>query len=320
MASNLVLGIILALAGGITNNSGALLQKYAVNKIPGEEREKDFFKKLLKNPLWLLGLFLIIAASGALQFLAQMYIGGALVPGLLAFGMVVLTIGAVKILDEKLKLIEYIGIALMIGGVLMIGLSSLEITDNDMKNNLSDSLFQIRLAIYSVVILILWIASRLIGKRAVKGKTIFLALGSSFPFAIANAWAQPFTYAARMLFTEVFSIFNIIFFFISLSILAITSIFGIGHLQDAFRHGDASIVYPIGQIPQQIAPIILFYGIYLKNSPYGYSIYLLVAGVIVVITAGFFLGARQGQLETIDDIKENGEGKIKESNSEVNNG
>jgi len=49
MANLYVVGVILALAGGIANNSGALLQKYAINKIPKEEREKGYFKKLFKS-------------------------------------------------------------------------------------------------------------------------------------------------------------------------------------------------------------------------------------------------------------------------------
>jgi len=50
LANNLILGIILALAGGIANNSGALLQKFAINKIPKEERENGFYKKLFRSP------------------------------------------------------------------------------------------------------------------------------------------------------------------------------------------------------------------------------------------------------------------------------
>ncbi|MCG3253832.1 MAG: hypothetical protein KAX09_08285, partial [Candidatus Heimdallarchaeota archaeon] len=119
MANNLILGIILALAGGIANNSGALLQKFAINKIPKEERETGFYKKLFKSPYWVIGLILIMGASGALITLAQLYIGGALIPGLMAVGMIVLTIGAVKLLGEKLKLAEYIGIFIMIIGIVL---------------------------------------------------------------------------------------------------------------------------------------------------------------------------------------------------------
>ncbi len=298
MVNFFILGIILALIGGIANNSGALLQKYAINKIPIPEREKGFYKKLFKNPYWVIGLILIIGASGALISLAQVYIGGALIPGLMAVGMIVLTIGAVKLLGEKLKPLEYFGILLMIVGIVLIGLSALEITDEDMVN-LTDPKFVIRLAIYSVVFLILWITSRQLGKRLEKGKTVFLALGASFPFALANAWMQPCIFLLRDFFKGNFTALSIILFIVSIIIVAVVNILGIAHLQDAFKHGDASKIYPIGQIPQQIAPILLYYGIYLKNSPLTYSIYILLAGILIILVAGFLLGRKQGQLELI---------------------
>ena len=309
MANNLVLGIILALAGGIANNFGALLQKFAINKIPKEEREKGFYKKLFKSPYWVIGLILIMGASGALISLAQLYIGGALIPGLMAAGMIVLTIGAVKLLGEKLKLTEYIGIFSMIIGIVLIGLSALEITDDDMIN-LSDTNFVIRLAIYSVVFFILWMISRQLGKRLEKGKTVFLALGSGFPFALANAWMQPFIYIFREFINGTFNVLNIILFICSILIISVVNIVGIGHFQDAFKHGDASKVYPIGQIPQQIAPVILFYGIYLKSSPQIYSLYLLLTGIVIILVAGFLLGRKQGQLETMGKEADGTESEI----------
>jgi len=308
LANFLILGIFLALAGGIANNSGALLQKYAINKIPKEERDKDFYKRLFKSPYWVIGLILILVASGALISLAQVFIGGALIPGLMAVGMVVLTFGAVKILGEKLRLSEYIGIFLMIFGVVLIGLSALEITDADMTN-LADTNFVIRLGIFSVVLLILWIGSRQLGKRLETGKTVFLALGSSFPFALANAWMQPFIFLFRELIQGNFTVLSIVLFIISLLIIAVINILGIAHVQDAFKHGDASKIYPIGNIPQQIAPVILFYAIYLKSSPQPYSIYLLLTGILIILVAGFLLGRKQGKLETIG-LEENKEIEI----------
>ena len=303
MADNLVLGIIFALSGGLANSTGALLQKSAINKIPKSERDEDFLKKLLKSPSWLTGLVLILVASGVLITFAQFYIGAALIPGLMSVGMVVLTIGAVKLLSEKLKLSEYIGISLVIISVTIIGLSSLEITDDDMAD-LANTNFIIRFAIFSVILFILWITCRQLGKRLDKGKTIFLSLGSSFPFALANIWMQPFIFLFRELIKGNFSPLSIILFIVSIPIISVVNILGIIHVQDAFKHGNVSIVAPLQAIPQQIAPVILFYGIYLKISPQNYSIYLITAGITLILIAGFLLGRRQGLLETMDDVNE----------------
>ena len=292
-----------AIFSGIANNSGALLQKYAINKIPKDQREAGFYKKLFRSPYWVVGLLLIFVASGALNSLAQVYIGGALIPGLSAIGMIVLTIGAVKLLKEKLQISEYIGIALMIIGIVLIGLSALEITETDMVY-LEDTSFVIRFGIFSVVLFILWIASRQLGKRLEKGKTVFLALGSSFPFALSNAWMQPFFYLIVEMFNGNFTYLNIILFIFSVLIIGVVNIIGIGHVQDAFKHGDASKIYPIGSIPQQIAPVILFYGIYLKNSPQVYSLYFLLSGIVIILIAGFLLGRKQGKLETMDLVED----------------
>ncbi|MHA1125807.1 MAG: DMT family transporter [Candidatus Heimdallarchaeota archaeon] len=309
MANLYVVGVILALAGGIANNFGALLQKFAINKIPKEEREEGYFKKLLKSVPWLIGLVLIVGASGALITFAQYFIGGALIPGLMAVGMIVLTIGAVKILGEKLNRAEYIGIAVMIIGIVFIGLSALEITNDEVKDYITDTdlntNYLIRLGIFSVVLFILWIGSRQLGKRLEKGKTIFLILGSSFPFALANAWMQPLMVLIKEFINKNFTALNIILLIISVLIVSVINVLGIGHLQDAFKYGNASLVYPIGTIPQQIAPIIIFYGIYLKDSPQVYSLYFLLVGIILICIAGFLLGRRQGQLETMDEDKEN---------------
>jgi multidrug transporter EmrE-like cation transporter len=299
-ATNLFLGILFAITGGIANNTGALFQKYAINQIPKEERENGYFKKLFKSPWWVGGLILIMVASGALISLAQVFIGAALIPGLMAVGMVVLTIGAVKILKEKLRLVEYFGIFLLIIGIVLIGLSALEITDVDMIS-LTETNFLIRFSVYSGILFILWIGSRQIGKRVTKGKTLFLALGSSFPFALSNIWMQPFIFIIREFVQGTWNTTYIILTVFSVLIIGAVNILAIGHLQEAFKYGDASIVYPIGAIPQQIAPVILFYGIYLKSSPQTYSLYLMVIGVVLILAAGFLLGRRQGKLEVMDE-------------------
>ena len=116
---------------------------------------------------------------------------------------------------------------------------------------------------------------------------------------------QPFIFLFRELIRGNFTVLNIILFIISILIIAVINILGIAHVQDAFKHGDASKIYPIGQIPQQIAPIILFYGIYLKKSPEIYSLYFLIFGMTLVLVAGFLLGRRQGLIETMDQEKDN---------------
>lgn len=299
MANSYFLGVLFALLGGIANNGGAVLQKYAINQIPKENRDDEFYKSLVKNPYWLLGIVLIIAASGILFMLAQAYIGAALVPGLAAIGLVVLALGAIKILHEKIQKTEIMGIIIMMVGILFIGLSSLEIIDVDMVN-LSDSAFLMRIMVYTALIFSLWMIFRQAGKRSKKGKTLLLSLAAGVPFALSNAWLQPFLFLAATMFSEGLEPLEIGLFIFSIVVVAGVNIVGLIHIQDAFKEGDASKVAPISQIPQQITPVIIYFAVYMKATPNPASIWYIFFGVTLVCIAGFLLGKRQGQLEVIE--------------------
>ena len=100
-AENYVLGVILTILGGVVNNLAVIMQKYEINKLPkGEEK---LMKTLIKKPLWLIGLIIQLGLSSILIIVAQILIGPALVPGLMAAGLIILAIGSVKILNESLN-------------------------------------------------------------------------------------------------------------------------------------------------------------------------------------------------------------------------
>jgi hypothetical protein len=48
-------GVFLAIFSGIAHNSGLLIEKYLINKIPVEVK---VMKNLIKNPIWLLALII----------------------------------------------------------------------------------------------------------------------------------------------------------------------------------------------------------------------------------------------------------------------
>ncbi len=72
-----------------------------------------------------MGLLLQIVIGGLVfYFIAIIFIGPAIVPGLMSVGLIVLALGSVKMLKETLGKEEIIGILLMIGGVSLLGLSN----------------------------------------------------------------------------------------------------------------------------------------------------------------------------------------------------
>ena len=88
-------GVTLAILSGIAHNVGDLLQKKAV--------------KLIRKPLWLMGFVIHMGLGTTFFLLAQVRLGPALIPGLMAFGMIVLVIGSLWILKERLGFGEITG-------------------------------------------------------------------------------------------------------------------------------------------------------------------------------------------------------------------
>jgi len=75
-----------------------------------------------------MGLLLQIVIGGLVfYFIAIIFLGPALVPGLMSAGLIVLALGSVKILKETLGKEEIFGILLMIVGVTLLGFSELSI-------------------------------------------------------------------------------------------------------------------------------------------------------------------------------------------------
>lgn len=289
-------GILFGLLGGTFNFLGQVIQKKAINDTAAEKRENALMKSLTKNPIWITGLLVMIGA-GVFQMLGQNVVGAAVMPGLMASGFIVLAIGSVKILKETLKFAEYIAIGLLIVAVTLIGLSELSITYD--VAIFQDSDFDIRLTVATLTFTILWLGLYYTGKKVKKYKSIFLALGTGFPFVVGNLWLQPFLGSLVPVFSGSAETVEWVIFFVGLIYVAVGNMFGIIHYQNALNAGKASIITPVQQMPQQIAPIITFYVIYQLASPKVYSLPFLIVAISLIITASFLLAQRQVALEKI---------------------
>lgn len=287
------LGVFLAILSGITNNYGTVLQKKVVNRFRDDSK---FMRSLVKNPLWLIGLILQTIIGGILFFVAQIFIGPTLIPGLMAAGLIVLAIGSVKIVGEELKITEIIGIMIMVIAITFIGFSNMAI-DIDDQNFLEISLL-LRIMIFTII---LFIISGILYFLQSKGiyTGISLAIYSGFMFALSNFWVSPLMGVLSHIFSGSANLTEIILFIVSLVILTLTNIFGITTIQKSFREGQASNLIPIQQVPIQIAPVFYFLVVYLLPIPSGFSLLFLIIGIILVIVSSFLLGKRQTQIEKI---------------------
>jgi uncharacterized membrane protein len=292
------LGILCGILAGVGNFMGQILQKKAINDMPQEKRDVNLMKSLIRNKTWLSGILLMIVFSTVFMFIAQQAIGAALLPGLMASGFIVLAIGSATILKENLKIKEILAIIMLIVAVVLISYSGLVIESN--MTYFDDSNFFIRIVLFSLLFLTLWFSLFFWGKKATKSKSIFLALGTGFPFVLNNIWMGPLTASIGPALSGSGTAITSVVFLISVLVVVVANILGLGHYQYALNAGNASIVVPIQQMPQQIAPIIIYYLIYQFASPTVYSFVLLLIGIILISLAAFLLASRQVTLEKLN--------------------
>jgi len=131
-------GIVLALLAGVASQAGHICQKLVVNEVAGaggaqpaasgaKPASSSFFSRLLRRPLWLTGLGLELGLSTVFFLLAQVYLGPALIPGLMATGLIVLAVGSAWIVREPLGFGEVLGIVFLIASAMLLGGSRLAI-------------------------------------------------------------------------------------------------------------------------------------------------------------------------------------------------
>ncbi|MFW9948636.1 MAG: hypothetical protein ACFFKA_00750 [Candidatus Thorarchaeota archaeon] len=289
-----LLGVIFAILSGILNNYGTVLQKKVVNKF---RENPKFMTSLIKNPLWLFGLVLQIIIGGIFFFIAQLYIGPTLIPGLMGAGLIVLAIGSVKIVGEELKFSEVIGIILMVIAIALIGFSNMAIDVN--AQNFLDLNLILRIFLFTTILYILAaIFYYMQLKNVYPG--LSLAIYSGFMFALSNFWISPLMGVIASIFGGLAHPIEIILFIVSLGFLALTNVFGTTTIQKSFRVGQASNLIPIQQVPIQIAPVFYFLSVYLLQIPNLLSLFFLITGIGLVIISSFLLGKRQTQIEKLE--------------------
>ena len=289
-----LLGVFFAVLSGVLNNYGTVLQKKVVNKF---RENPKFMTSLIKNPLWLFGLILQIIIGGIFFFIAQLYIGPTLIPGLMGAGLIVLALGSVKIVGEELKLSEIIGIILMVIAIALIGFSNMAIDVN--AQNFLDLQLILRIFIFTIVLYALAAVFYFMQLRNIY-RGLSLAIYSGFMFALSNFWISPLMGVIAPIFEGLAYPIEIIIFIVSIGFLIITNLFGTITIQKSFRVGQASNLIPIQQVPIQIAPVFYFLSVYLLQIPNLISLFFLISGIALVIVSSFLLGKRQTQLEKLE--------------------
>jgi hypothetical protein len=292
-------GVVLAVASGIAHNIGVLLQKRVINQIAPDRQR--FFARLVRNPLWLTGFVIHMGLGSALFLLAQVRLGPALIPGLMAAGLVVLVLGSVWILKEQLGVAEITGILLLILAITLLGLSRLTI-DVGRFDVLGRS-FLLRSALFSVAITGLILVLEILSKRVSRYRGSTLAISSGLFYVLSNFWVGPFLGAVLRIFRGIFTLPVIALFVAGSAILVLTNMYGIAKLQLAFRVTNASLAIPIQQIPIQSAPALVYLVVFRLSPPSAVSVLMFCLAIVLIIGSTFVLARRQGMIEAVESAR-----------------
>jgi drug/metabolite transporter (DMT)-like permease len=299
MGAKYVLGVFVAIICGVINSSGVMLQKKVVNEVPLHLRDKGLMRRVMIKPLWILGLFLQVGLGAALFVLAQYLIGPALVPGLMASGLIVLALGSVKLMGEKLSLPEYAGIFLMTVAILLLGLSQMAISVEVGRASLALSSIIRRIAIFTVSLFGLGGIMHLVALHSAGRKGVIVGFSNGFLYALSNFWVSPISWVAAPVLGGKADSSQLGIFIAAGVILIFTNVVGIIQIQQAFRFGQVSNVIPVQQIPIQTAPVLVYFYAFSLRPPNSLSSALIIIGVLLIIFSGFLLGRRQEQMEKI---------------------
>ena len=245
-----------------------------------------------------MGLLLQIVIGGLVfYFIAIIFIGPALVPGLMSVGLIVLALGSVKMLKETLGKEEIIGILLMIGGISMLGLSNLSFDVSTF--NILNSGFIFRIVVFTIVVLSLAILFEILRRKHEKFKGLLMAIEAGLILSLNTVWASPGTTVVTHLIDGIIIneeiIFGIIVCIILLLIVAIGTTIG----QITLKYGQANILAPLTSVPIQIIPVISFFIVFLSTPPSVLSVIFMIIGFTLIIISSFLLTKKQAKLEKI---------------------
>ncbi len=292
MTIHYLTGVACGIIGGLLNQGGQLLQKKVVNDIRHDDPGRGFIRRLLRSPLWVVGLVVGLGGGTVGYMFAQSLIGPALSPGLMASGLILLSIGSVRLNHEELNRSERAGIVLMILGILCLGLSEMSINATQVRTTLADRSAQIRIILFTACLFLSCLFSRTLSFRSNSHRGLLIALGNGFLACLSDFWINPLLALILLVLAGHSTPVQNLFFLMAALILAFTASVITWQNQIAFKYAQASNIIPVAQVPIQISPILVYFVIFALAPPHFTSVLYIFAGTILTIIAGFLLGQR----------------------------
>jgi hypothetical protein len=292
MSHSYYIGVGAAILGGMAFYLGMVIQKAAVKRLQDQNR---LMVRLLRTPQWLEGFAIQFIIGVPLNLVAAALIGPAIIPGLMASGLIILVIGSIWLGHEAFSWMDALGILLVMGAASLFGFSGLGI---NMKNvNLHDVGFLSRLVTFSIIVASLSVICHILQSRNKQLRGIFRTLDAGLMFVQSNLWLSVMMGFVYRWQSGLFSTKDLITMIGATLVAATGSILGVTETQRAFQVGDATRLIPIQILPQQILPLITYIAVFQLKAPSNEAFILAGIGVVFVLLGSTFLARRQVALQ-----------------------
>jgi drug/metabolite transporter (DMT)-like permease len=295
------LGVLAALGAGAANNLGQLAQKIAVNRLPepdatGGRLRSGLFVRLLASRLWLAGLAVVLLVGTPLNVVAALWLGPALLPGLMSLGLVVLAIGAVTVAGERLGPVDLVGIALVMAGIVLTGLSRLQV--DVVPSDIHEPTLITRLTAFTLCTVALAFALLAIATRVHGARGPLRALAAGLFFSSSNQWLAELMHAFNNWLMGGPLREDLGLAVVALALIAACSLLGTIIIQHAYQVGDASRLVPIQMVPAQIVPLLAFLIVFRSPVPSASALPFAAAGAALILGGAGLLAGRQASAGT----------------------
>jgi len=276
-------GLLIAFVATSIMNFGLAVQKRGAANLPKIGKDQGVAKAFFTNWVWLSGTAGLMAGWGLYAYSSKIA-PISLVQPTLGMGLAVLALFSVFYLKEKIKPVEWVALAGMIAGMVLLGLSSVEEAPKAVPK------WAPFLAVTAAALLLSGLAY-VLGKRgklaAVRTEALlgivaglFVGLGAIYMramFLFVDAGEKFYGYG------------------ICLPVFVVSFILGIGIVQSGFQHGTALVVVGLEAVLNKVVAIIGGMVALSETLPQDSSLAITRVVAFVLILSGSFVLARFGK-------------------------
>ena len=239
-------GLIVAFVSTVIMNAGLALQKQGASRLPkiGKDKSSEVLRAFFTNWLWLAGLFGLLFGWG-LYLYSTKIAPISLVQPTLGLGLAVLALFSVFYLKEKIRPMEWIAIAGMILGMILLGISAVE------EHEVAQPRWSPLLIITALILFLAFLAYFLAKKEKLGALRTDSLLGM-----VSGLFIGMGALYVRAMFVLAEAGENLLAFGVCLPVMVGANVLGLGIMQSGFQHGKALIVVSLEAVLNKIVAII----------------------------------------------------------------